>query len=247
MKFSFPFLALTTTLATTIAVVGATEEVEVDLSMLGSNDLSVYNYETETTVDENCDYTLTMKFSHDDEFPFGGPDTCLPGVDAPEDGLPYLMGRWKWERLPKYVRDATGLDHPSIDWNPCGHPGEGFLTPHYDVHFYTVSPTFRATRMVCDVIPGLPVCDPGLQESAQGRGFFNVARTADSSLQLANMPQGFEYALEDAIIHMGLHAWNVAEQPNTPEEWIHPVYIICQYDGGVSKKCYFAISLRVQC
>jgi hypothetical protein len=125
MKFSFLASSAVSTLAT----------AEVDLSELGTNDLSVYNYEMETTVDENCDYTLTVKYSHPEDFPIGGPNACAPwGVNAPEpgDGLPCLMGRSYWgDRFPKDVRDATaGLDHPSLDWNACGHPDDGFLTPH---------------------------------------------------------------------------------------------------------------------
>jgi hypothetical protein len=98
------------------------------------------------------DVLVTVKYSHPEDFPIGGPETCAPDVNAPEpgDGLPHLMGRLHWGgRFPKHVRDATGFDHPSIDWNECGHPDKGFSTPHYDVHFHTVPPTFRATSMVC--------------------------------------------------------------------------------------------------
>jgi hypothetical protein len=58
----------------------------------------------------------------------------------------------------------------------------------------------------CDLIEGLPVCNP-VQSSSEGEGFFKVARTDDSQ-QLVNMPQGFEYTIDHAVTYMGLHAWN---------------------------------------
>ncbi len=110
-----------------------TGERSLDLSSLGVNDLSMYNYTLTVDVDPNtCEYTFQLAFRLPvDSFPMGEEGvTCLPGVDAPEDGVPYLNGRWYWESLPPHIQAATGIDHMSIDWNPCGHPGPGFLTPH---------------------------------------------------------------------------------------------------------------------
>jgi hypothetical protein len=43
-------------------------------------------------------------------------------------------------RLPAEVREATGFDHLGINWEAQGHPPALFMTPHFDFHFYTVSP-----------------------------------------------------------------------------------------------------------
>jgi hypothetical protein len=51
---------------------------------------------------------------------------------------------------------------------------------------------------------------------------------------MSNMPPSFTVTLPDAIISMGLHAWDPAKEPSTPEEWIDPIYIIlCSYDSNI--------------
>ena len=44
-------------------------------------------------------------------------------------------------RLPEEVREVTGFDHLGINWEAHGHPPGLFMTPHFDFHFYTMSPT----------------------------------------------------------------------------------------------------------
>jgi hypothetical protein len=201
---------------------------------LGVADLSVYNYSFETTVDDDCQYTYTFSFIHPEEFPigtFGDDGTCRPGVMAP-DGIPFNAGRWYYERLPDYVREATGLDHPSIDWNPCGHPSGGFLSPHYDLHIYTVSPEFRSDTMLCNLWQQTPVCGPDSQTTAEGLAFFNLTMTADR--ELINMPAGYEYVAMDAVQHMGMHAFLPGDVPATAEEWLTPTYVLCSYGGQIN-------------
>ncbi len=43
-------------------------------------------------------------------------------------------------RLPAEVREATGVDHLGINWEAHGHPPALFMTPHFDFHFFTLSP-----------------------------------------------------------------------------------------------------------
>ncbi|HKQ80320.1 MAG TPA: DUF5602 domain-containing protein [Blastocatellia bacterium] len=39
---------------------------------------------------------------------------------------------------------ATGFDHIGLNWNPKGHDPEGvYQTPHFDFHFYLISPAER--------------------------------------------------------------------------------------------------------
>jgi hypothetical protein len=201
---------------------------------LGNPDLSVYKYSVDTIVDEDCQYNYTLTFIHPEDFPigtFGEDGTCRPGVIAP-DGIPFNAGRWYYERLPEYVRAATGLDHPSIDWNPCGHPENGFLSPHYDIHMYTVSPKYRCDTMICNVLQQTPVCEPDTQLTKEGLAFFNLSMTADR--QLINMPAGYESKLFDAIQHMGMHAFHPDDIPATPADWLNPTYVICSYDQQIS-------------
>jgi len=46
--------------------------------------------------------------------------------------------------LPEASRAATGLTHLTVYWESMGHPPAPFLTPHFDFHFYLVSPEERA-------------------------------------------------------------------------------------------------------
>jgi hypothetical protein len=201
---------------------------------LGVADLSVYKYSFDATVDEDCEYTYTLSFTHPEDFPigtFGSDGTCKPGVLAP-DGIPFNAGRWYYERLPEYVREATGLDHPSIDWNPCGHPENGFLSPHYDIHMYTVSPDYRHDIMVCNLWQQTPLCEPDTQTTPEGLAFFNLSMTTDR--ELINMPEGYEFKEFDAVQHMGMHAFHPDDVPATAAEWLTPTYVICSYDQQIN-------------
>jgi hypothetical protein len=42
--------------------------------------------------------------------------------------------------LPEEVQAATGFNHMGVNWELLGHPPETWLTPHFDFHFYTVTP-----------------------------------------------------------------------------------------------------------
>ncbi|MHC4308300.1 MAG: DUF5602 domain-containing protein [Planctomycetota bacterium] len=42
--------------------------------------------------------------------------------------------------LPAEVAAATGFNHLGVNWELFGHPPETWLTPHFDFHFYTVTP-----------------------------------------------------------------------------------------------------------
>jgi len=69
-------------------------------------------------------------------------------------------GRWGYQTVPMRIKMAAGIDHISIDFNPCGHPPfNAFTVPHYDVHIYKVDPEYRAC-MTCMKPIGVPICDP---------------------------------------------------------------------------------------
>ena len=88
---------------------------------LGVNSLSEVSYEYNVEVDDNCDYHFTVNFSHNENFPVGTAETCVPSDDVSDyDGLPILAGRWFYEEYPAYITEATGMQHLSLDFNPCG-------------------------------------------------------------------------------------------------------------------------------
>ena len=205
-----------------------------NIEVLGDPDLSVYEYSFDTTVDEDCQYTHTFTFIHPEDFPVGTFDTdgtCRPGVLAPDD-IPFIAGRWYYQRLPEYVREATGLDHPSIDWNPCGHPTHGWLSPHYDIHMYTVTPEYRSETMTCNLLQQTPVCEPDTQNTPEGLAFWNLTMTEDR--KLINMPPGYNYSDYEAVQHMGMHCFHPDDVAATPAEWLTPVWVICSYGGQIN-------------
>ena len=86
--------------------------------------------------------------------------------------MPYFAFRWAYGMVSEDIKKVTGIDHVSIDWNPCGHPPvEVFGAPHYDIHIYRESPEYRSC-MTCNQPPGAPICDPtpGAQTTPNGLG-----------------------------------------------------------------------------
>lgn len=111
-------------------------------------------------------------------------------------------------------------------------PAGGFLSPHYDMHFYFVSLDYRANEMVCDTIPGLPVC-AAEQNTTNGMAFFELETSTDIARNstggdgvVLNMPPGFTSAVSDAVIHMGMHNFDRAMMPETPANWTEPTVVI---------------------
>lgn len=47
-------------------------------------------------------------------------------------------------RMPEQGRPQGGLAEVTVFWEPHGHPPGPYLTPHFDFHFYTISPEERA-------------------------------------------------------------------------------------------------------
>jgi len=135
-----------------------------------------YSVDMDIDIDENCSFAVSIKFKHDSTLPVPTEaDQCDPTVQPPEmasDGLPYYAFRWAYKRVPKSIKKAAGIDHITIDFNPCGHPPFNVFTiPHYDVHIYLVDPEYRAC-MTCDLVQSAPVCDPEKQTTSNGRGEF---------------------------------------------------------------------------
>lgn len=209
------------------------------IESIGVSNLDRFDYSVDMDANESCEYTLQMKFKHDDTLPL--PDN--PGVQCDpthsptaiaSDGLPYFAARWAYQTVPKHIKEAAGIDHISIDFNPCGHPPVGvFTAPHYDFHFYKVDPEYRAC-MTCETPIGAPICNPApsAQTTSNGLGFFNV-NTVLGSGALSNMPAGFEIGMGDMIPLMGGHAWNFTNQPSNASEWEDPVWVMGPYDGSI--------------
>ena len=87
--------------AASVAQVNAATDLEEKYPQLGINNFDELSFNFDVTVDENCNYQFTVDFAHNENFPIGGPDTCVPGINADDyDGLPMLKGRWFYEQFP---------------------------------------------------------------------------------------------------------------------------------------------------
>jgi len=237
MRFFLPGIALASFLRPASASIDTSNCVPIE--QIGTSNLDRYKYSLDFVVDDDCSYRLSFTFQHDESLPVAtSPDQCDPSITPPEiasDGNPYFAFRWAYASLPRSVQKATGIDHISIDFNPCGHPPLGvFTAPHYDFHIYRVSPEFR-TCMTCTTVPGAPVCDSGAgaQETSNGRAFFNVNTIITGGV--ANMPSGFVVPPTDAVLWMGSHGWDVANQPDpATDPWTEPIWLMGSYDGDIA-------------
>ena len=143
---------------------------------IGIDNLDRYDYSANMNINDTCGYILDIKFKHDESLPIPSSGSqCDLSIVPPaivSDGMSYFAFRWAYKSVPKYIKDATGIDHISIDFNSCGHPPmDLFAIPHYDVHIYLECPEYR-TCMTCVKVPDAPICDPGpgAQSTPNGKG-----------------------------------------------------------------------------
>lgn len=114
-------------------------------------------------------------------------------------------------KLPKEA-SVLPFNHIGIDWNPFGHvPAPIYTVPHFDFHFYMMTPE---ERMEIDPAgEGLKLCQKKPEPSA--------------------LPKDFIYAPDSEIKYMGSHWVDV----NTPELHGKPftqTFIYGSYNGKVA-------------
>jgi len=218
-----------------------------DLKDLGTVGLDRFNYSIEMKQERNeagtLMYEVDMKFQHDETMPIPNDPLaqCTPGRDAPfaDDGLPYFAFRWHYEQVPEEIKKATGIDNISIDYSPCGHPPVGvFTVPHYDVHVYRADPQLRSC-MICEKIPGAPVCNPASQDTVNGQAFFDIdystmLGSGKDGKAVMNMPSSFHVGAGDMVPLMGGHAWDEANQPSPEKPFVDPVWVMGTYDKDIA-------------
>jgi len=222
-----------------------------DVADLGTANLEKFDYTvdmTTKTVDDAgnkvCSYQLDVAFKHDEDLPIpdNPPVQCTPGPDAPIalDGKPYYDFRWSYEQVPEHIKKATGIDHISVDFNPCGHPPLGaFSIPHYDIHYYRVDPKYRSC-MICEKKFPTPVCDPDNQTTTNGKAFFEIKnepkkeRDTSTPPVVSNMPAGFNVGMDDMVPFMGGHAWDISKQPSPDKPWVEPTLVMGTYANDVA-------------
>eukprot|EP00979_Chaetoceros_neogracilis_P007873 scaffold1698_cov279-Chaetoceros_neogracile.AAC.32 len=240
-RIATAFLLLLSNLA---ALPATGTETCAAIQELGTPSLDRFNYTVSIgsipfnlSIDADCEYTLKISFKHDETLPMASKPmtqcnpTITPPILAPDD-LPYFAFRWFYEKVPEDVAKVTGIDHISIDWNPCGHPPvEKFGAPHYDLHIYRETPEFR-TCMTCTKVPDTPICDPAPDSQTTNSGLV-IGVQCSATDQPSNMPADFVVGMSDMIPLMGGHAWNPSHEPDSVETWDTPVWLMGPYDGGI--------------
>mmetsp|Transcript_52912 Transcript_52912/g.128332 ORF Transcript_52912/g.128332 Transcript_52912/m.128332 type:complete len:486 (+) Transcript_52912:88-1545(+) len=206
------------------------------------------------TVNDQCLYEFVFQFEHDTTLPVGESnfrDKCGFGdedinggkpFEAPEDGKIYHEARQMWERFPPYVWAATGFNHLSVDWHPCGILPDGYAEPQYAFSFFRVTPEFRAHTMTCKtlsegqvIIPGDQVCDYN-QDEPNGMNFFIVPGAYMNRDPVVNMPTSFKRPESGfgPVPHYGLRSWDQDDVPDSTREWKNVPVFMSTYAGDLS-------------
>jgi hypothetical protein len=203
------------------------------LKVLGEDAWERFGTQYSFIVNDQGLYNFVMEFKHDENLPMGDEGftgNCAfsnPLPTDPIDGLPIREPRRHFKRLPDYVWKATGFQHLSLDWNPCGKFPIGFATPHYDFSFFRVRPEYRAYFLECDQLEPGEVAVPGVIEACRneqttdhGKEFYILpASIVDRSL-IPNMPTEFTQPdLYAPAPYVGMQYYDVQNQPSSPDQW----------------------------
>lgn len=135
-----------------------------------------------------------------DDWPFTWPVTTSAVVDMPEPAL-----------------RQNGLSHLTMYWEPMGHPPATYLVPHFDFHFYLISPD---ERLAIDCTRLTKPSDPPTGYSLP-----------DEQLppELVEIT-GVETLIGVCVPEMGMHALVTAEMEN-PEPF-DGTMIVGYYEGA---------------
>ncbi|HEX8776195.1 MAG TPA: DUF5602 domain-containing protein [Pyrinomonadaceae bacterium] len=125
-------------------------------------------------------------------------------LPAGQEGVEYVLA------LPPEAA-ATPFNHIGIDWNPQGHPpGHIYDTPHFDFHFYMISPQERN------------------QITARGADREKARRQPP----LEYVPDGYMYAPDSEIPRMGGH-WADPQSNEFRGQPFTRSFLYGNYDGQI--------------
>jgi hypothetical protein len=157
------------------------------------------------------------------------------------DGQPYWMPRFFSRPVSEEIKQLTGIQFASVDWQPCGHKditichGES----HYDFHLYYTTEEALNSLSACDIgtraNPRLPVCEDS-QNPINAAYFKLINQNMPVSAQISSDIGGvsteqknFHFCVDEtsAILRSGVHYGDKSE---TLKEWKTPVTIIGSHD-----------------
>jgi hypothetical protein len=121
------------------------------------------------------------------------------------DGYEYTLS------LPKEA-SVTAIDHVSIDWNPKGHIPPGIYdVPHFDFHFYTISPSMRS-KITLDA---------------------EDMKRCQTKPDAKYMPKGYMYAPGGEYKGMGAH-WVDTQTPELHGKKFTQTFVWGSYNGKIA-------------
>jgi len=214
----------------------------IDLAPLGIPNLDAYGTEMDFSIEEwetgECIYTIHIDFDPSKrETEPGTPEfkgNCNPDgkQDDSSDGKAWHGHRRHWMRLPEHIQDATGLDHFSMEWLPCGRAPLGFRQARWDLVFYTVIPEYR-TFMVCDTFKTASNLCQWNQTTHLGRRMFTIPRLVQDNRNIANLPLNFgpDPEFPEAVEYEGLHHYSPFLAPVNHSNWTLPTHTMTTYDS----------------
>lgn len=217
---------------------------DIDLTPLGTPNLDAYDVEMDFSVDEwetgECIYTIHIDFDPNKrETEPGTPEflgNCFPDDKQGDgdDGKTWHGHRRHWMRLPEHMVEATGLNHFSMEWLPCGRAPLGFRQARWDLVFYTVIPEYRAF-MICDTFNSAANLCQWNQTTHLGRRMFTISRLAQDNRNIANIPLYFgpDPEFPEAYEYEGLTHYSLdpTRTPQNYTNWTLPTHTMTTYDS----------------
>ncbi|MFV1987887.1 MAG: hypothetical protein ACC682_11450, partial [Gemmatimonadota bacterium] len=157
--------------------------------------------------------------------------------------------------LPAEARTTLGIDHLGINWEAHGHPPSPFMAPHFDFHFYNLSPSdvraidcsdetkplrVPARHTLPDVdVPGLGVlvglCVPQMGMHAMHNGLVDGTEAFEASLVLGyygGEPVFFEPMISrERLLERTGFALDVPAVEGLPDGVHYPRQFHAEYDA----------------
>eukprot|EP00984_Skeletonema_dohrnii_P026885 scaffold16280_cov115-Skeletonema_dohrnii-CCMP3373.AAC.5 len=210
----------------------SSKKVQESIDKLGFDiygDSSIFDPSSSIEVDDNCQYTATVRLQlADADVPFPpvmpgptDPGSCiLNGTDC--NGQSCLNEVRNAYSFSEEFEEVTGFNHVGVDWSPCGHPPlKWFGKPHWNLHVFRVTPEERLNVRCPGGMFNPFICDfpPFEQPTPEGRAFFVWGK--DTNDTVANVPDTFMAATDTAVPGEAVHTWDHDLSVNVTE-WFDP-------------------------
>eukprot|EP00985_Skeletonema_marinoi_P011700 scaffold5562_cov156-Skeletonema_marinoi.AAC.4 len=218
------------------------EKVQESIDKLGFNiygDSSIFDPSSSIEVDDNCQYTATVRLQlADADVPFPpvllGPDdpgSCSLNV-TDCNGQSCLNEVRNVYSFSEEFEKVTGFNHVGVDWSPCGHPPfQWFARPHWNLHIFRVTPEERLNaRCPGGMLNPFIYKDPPFEQpTPEGRAFYVWGK--DTNDTIANIPDTFEDGI-DAVPGEAVHTFD-HDAAAPVADWFDPQLIMGLYDGKI--------------